>query len=158
MRISEVARESGVGVETVRFYEHKGLIAQPLRPKNGGYRDYPLDAVRRIRFIRSAQQLGFSLSEVAELLQFETGLVAQCMDVRARAEVKRRDVQAKIDNLQNIGKVLDALIEACPGEGPARACSILEAISTAETNFTAMTDRTAANRETMSHKKRKAKP
>ena len=64
MRIGEIAKNAGIGVETVRFYELKGLISQPLRPENGGYRDYPVDTVHRIRFIRSAQQLGFSLQEI----------------------------------------------------------------------------------------------
>jgi DNA-binding transcriptional MerR regulator len=140
MRIGEVARDSAVGVETVRFYEQKGLIAQPPRPSTGGYRDYPPDAVRRIRFIRSAQQLGFSLVEVAELLELETTGAAQCVDVRRRAELKRREVQTKIDDLERIGKALDLLIDACPGSGPARTCSILETINSGELQLTMTTD------------------
>jgi MerR family copper efflux transcriptional regulator len=140
MRISEVAKGSGVGVETVRFYEQKGLVAQPPRPRTGGYRDYPADAVHRIRFIRSAQQLGFSLDEIAELLDLESGSAAQCVDVRQRAESKRREVQAKIDNLERIRRALDTLIEACPGAGPARACSILEAISSGALSLNSAAD------------------
>lgn len=129
MRISEVASEAGVGVETVRFYELKGLIARPPRPRNGGYRDYPDEAVRRIRFIRSAQQLGFSLVEVSELLELESGDATQCADIRRRSETKRREVLVKIDNLLRIRQALDNLIDACPGQGSARDCSILEAIN-----------------------------
>jgi len=129
MRIGEVARRAGVGVETVRFYERKGLIAQPPRPAAGGYRDYPAEAVHRIRFIRGAQKLGFSLDEIAALLDLETTPTAQCTDVRRRAEAKRREVQAKIDSLERIRAALDSLIDACPGAGPARVCSILEAIN-----------------------------
>lgn len=140
MRIGEVASESGVGVETVRFYEQKGLVAQPPRPTTGGYRDYPAEAVRRIRFIRSAQQLGFSLVEVAELLELESGTAAQCVDVRRRAEVKRREVQVKIDNLERIRRALDTLIDACPGRGSARACSILEAINSGALSLNPITD------------------
>lgn len=129
MRIGELAKQSGVGVETVRFYEQKRLVAQPPRPTSGGYRDYPGNAVRRIRFIRGAQRLGFSLDEVAELLDLEAGPTAKCMDVRERAEIKRQQVQAKIENLERIKVALDTLIDTCPGEGPARICSILEAIN-----------------------------
>ena len=139
MRISDVARELGVGVETVRFYEQKGLITQPLRPKTGGYRDYPPEAVRRVTFIRSAQNLGFSLHEIAELLALEAGDDAQCADVRRRAERKREEVRHKIDNLNRIEKALDLLIEACPGEGPARTCSILEAINAGDLHLSPMT-------------------
>jgi MerR family mercuric resistance operon transcriptional regulator len=141
MRIGEAARKASVGVETVRFYEQKGLVAQPRRPANGGYRDYPADTVRRIRFIRSAQHLGFSLNEVAELLALEAGDVAQCIDVRERAEMKRAEVEEKIEDLQRIKQALDALIDACPGQGPARACSILEAIARGELSLSAKTKR-----------------
>jgi MerR family mercuric resistance operon transcriptional regulator len=140
MRISEVARESAVGVETVRFYEQKGLVAQPLRPKTGGYRSYPADVVRRIRFIRSAQQLGFSLIEVAELLDLQAANAAQCVDVRQRAESKRQEVQTKIDDLKRIRSALDGLIDACPGKGPARTCSILESINSGELQLSVKTD------------------
>ncbi len=139
MRIGEAARESGVGVETIRFYEQKGLIAQPPRPKAGGYREYPTDAVRRIKFIRSAQHLGFSLVEIADLLELEVGEAAQCVDVRRRAEIKREEVLAKINNLERIKIVLDGLIDACPGKGPARQCSILDAIKSGELHLSPMT-------------------
>lgn len=129
MRIGEVARQSGVGVETVRFYERKGLVARPLRPSSGGYRDYPVEVVRRIGFIRSAQNLGFSLTEIAELLELESGAAAQCADVLERARTKRREVLAKIDDLNRINKALDILIGGCPREGPAHDCSILQAIN-----------------------------
>jgi len=139
MRIGEVAKNACVGVETVRFYEQKGLVAQPRRPAGRGYRDYPADAVRRIRFIRSAQHLGFSLNEVAELLDLEAGNAAQCVDVRERAETKRAEVEEKIENLERIKQALDVLIDACPGEGPARTCSILEAINSGDLYLSAKT-------------------
>lgn len=129
MRIGEVAKLAGVGVETVRFYEQKGLIEQPPKPKTGGYREYPAQSVHRIRFVRSAQHLGFSLIEIAELLELEGGSNAQCVDVRQRAEIKRQEVQIKIENLVRIKTALDALIDACPGTGSAHECSILEAIN-----------------------------
>lgn len=140
MRIGEVARRAGVGVETVRFYERKGLISRPSRPAAGGFRSYPAEAARRISFVRRAQQLGFSLVEIAELLELETGEGARCVDVRRRAEAKRQDVQAKIDNLEQIRDALDVLIDACPGEGPARACSILEAIGSGDLHLVRTAD------------------
>lgn len=128
MRIGEIAKEAGVGVETVRFYEQKGLIERPAKPRAGGYRDYPTQSVRRIRFIRRAQRLGFSLGEIVELLDLEAGADAGCADVRRQAEAKLKDVLARIDNLKRIKSALETLIDACPGKGPARKCSILEAI------------------------------
>ena len=129
MRIGQLAKEAGVGVETVRFYEQKGLMPQPPKPETGGYRDYPAESVHRIRFIRSAQQLGFSLGEIDELLELEAGNDTRCVDVRKRAEVKLEDVSIKIDNLKSIRKALEMLINACPGKGSVRKCSILGAIN-----------------------------
>lgn len=148
MRIGEVARRAEVGVETVRFYEQRGLLAQPQRPTSGGYREYADDAVRRIRFIRGAQQLGFSLAEVAELLALEAGSEALCSDVRERAVIKRQEVQDKIDNLHRILAALNDLITACPGEGPARNCSILDAINSEKLSLNLRT-----NGETNGHRK-----
>jgi len=132
MRIGQLAKEAGVGVETVRFYEQKGLMAQPPKPETGGYREYPAESVHRIRFIRSAQQIGFSLGEIDELLELEAGNNTRCIDVRKRAEVKLEDVLVKIDNLKSIRKALEMLINACPGKGSVRKCSILEAINSGD--------------------------
>lgn len=139
MRIGEVAKASGIGVETVRFYEQKGLVAQPPRPLDGGYRVYPADAVNRIRFIRSAQALGFSLTEVAELLALEARDSAECADVRETARAKRQEVQAKIASLVAIRRALDKLIETCPGSDSAQSCSILEAINSGELHLSDFT-------------------
>ena len=130
MQIGDVAKQADVNVETIRFYEHKGLIEQPVRPTGRGYRTYPAETVRRIRFIRSAQHIGFSLGEIAELLQLEAAGDSRCLDVKRRAETKRAEVQHKIDNLKRIEKALEHLITCCPGEGPAQDCSILDAINT----------------------------
>lgn len=129
MRIGQAAKVSGVGVETIRFYERKGLVQQPPQPRDGGYRAYCDGTVRRLRFIRSAQALGFSLSEISELLALETGEAAQCSDIRERARNKRSEVVLRIENLNRIKDALDELIDACPGAGPAKECSILEAIN-----------------------------
>ncbi|MEE9301503.1 MAG: MerR family transcriptional regulator [Alphaproteobacteria bacterium] len=132
MRIGEVADGAGVGVETVRFYEQRGLIGRPPRPNDGGYRIYPEETVRRIRFVRSAQQLGFSLGEILDLLDLKAGPDARCIDVRARARAKLVEVELKIDKLGRIRGALEELISACPGKGPARKCSILEEINSGD--------------------------
>ncbi len=129
MRIGQVARASGVGVETVRFYEQKGLLPRPPRPADGGFRDYPVETVERIGFIRQAQQLGFSLSEIDALMALGIEDGPHCVDVRRRAERKRAEVEERIANLARIRDALDELIAACPGRGPARDCSIIAAIN-----------------------------
>jgi MerR family copper efflux transcriptional regulator len=102
MTIGRVAARSGVGVETVRFYERSGLIARPLRPAAGGFRVYDTDIVARIRFIRQAQQLGFSLGEIRELLSLRARPGADCRAVRAQAVTKRDEVDRKIGQLRQM--------------------------------------------------------
>jgi len=87
LTIGKVAKIADVGVETIRFYERKGLINQPLKPLSGGYRIYPDEAVQRIRFIRQAQEIGFSLREIEELVSLRADPSAVCADVRERAVV-----------------------------------------------------------------------
>lgn len=131
MTIGRAARAAGVGVETIRFYERKGLIEQPLRPRDAGFRVYPAEAVRRIRFIREAQEIGFSLREIDELLSLRADPSADSADVRERAIAKRDEVERKIAHLQEIHAALEELISACPGEGALRQCSIMEALISA---------------------------
>lgn len=133
MTISKAARLAGIGVETVRFYERKRLIEQPPKPKDSGFRDYPIETIRRLRFIRQAQELGFSLKEIDELLSLRADPSADCADVRTRAQTKLAEVNEKITRLGAIQSALRGLIGACPGQGPAaRCCSILEALTDAE--------------------------
>jgi MerR family copper efflux transcriptional regulator len=128
MTISRAAEEAGVGVETVRFYERRALIRQPLKPRDGGYRLYDHETVERIRFIRQAQELGFSLREIAELLALEADPQADCADVRMQAIAKRREVERKIGHLEEIRAALDALVATCPGGGALRTCTIMGAL------------------------------
>ncbi len=125
MRISEVARAADVGVETVRFYERRGLIHQPKKPANGGYRSYPESVMMQIRFIRQAQELGFSLGEIEDLLSLKSEPDTDCSDIRQRALSKREDVDLKINKLRHIRTSLTNLIDACPGKGALEFCSIL---------------------------------
>ena len=126
MRIGKLASDAGVGVETVRFYERKGLISQPPKPRNGGFRSYPAETVSRIRFIRQAQELGFSLRETEELLSLRVDPAAGCMDVREQALAKLAQIEGKIVNLERIRLALENLVSACPGKGPLKECAILE--------------------------------
>ncbi len=133
MRISQAARRAGVGVETVRFYERQGLISQPPRPSTGGFRSYPSETVERIRFVRQAQDLGFSLKEIDELLSLRADPSTDCADVRGRAKAKLEDVNEKIVRIIAIQSALQDLINACPGQGTAaRRCSILGAMGASE--------------------------
>ena len=129
MTISRAAEQAGVGVETVRFYERRGLIEQPTRPRSGGYRFYDNVVVERIRFIRQAQELGFSLREIEELISLRADPAADCADVRAQAVAKRIEVDRKITQLRDIRAALDELIATCPGGGALKACTIIDALS-----------------------------
>lgn len=126
--IGEVAKTTGVGVETIRFYERRGLIAQPKRPKGGGSRDYDADTVARLRFIRQAKDIGFTLVEIAELLALRDDSSAGCASVKARATSKRRDIEDRLEKLKGMRDLLDDLIVACPGKGHLSECTILEAM------------------------------
>lgn len=130
MTIGTAARNAGVGVETIRFYERIGLIDQPLKPAGSGFREYPETIVQVIHFIRQAQDIGFSLKEIRELLSLRIDPNADCAQVRKRAGRKLDEVKCKIENLNVIKSALEALIADCPGEGAVRHCSILETLAT----------------------------
>lgn len=127
LRIGEVARQAGVNIETLRYYERRGLLREPPR-RPSGYREYAPEAVRIVRFIKRAQELGFSLSEVEELLKLRTSQRASCAQVRARAQAKIADVESKIASLRAIKDALNVLVTSCTKEGSTRECPILEAI------------------------------
>lgn len=131
--IGRAAKAANVNVETIRFYERRGLVAQPSTPSQG-YREYPSETVDRIRFIRQAQEIGFSLREIHELLALRTDPHGDCSDVRARANAKLDEVNSKIGQLQSVRTALKKLIAACPGKGAVQYCSILEEVSALETH------------------------
>ncbi len=128
LTISKAAKNAGVGVETIRFYERKGLIKQPPRPAVGGFRVYLADTVRRVRFIRQGQELGFSLRQIGELMSLKADPETDCSDVRRRAQGKLDEVDEKLATLTGIRAALEELIAACPGRGALRACSIMGAL------------------------------
>jgi MerR family mercuric resistance operon transcriptional regulator len=128
LTIARAAREAGVGVETIRFYERRGLIEQPRKPQGSGFRLYPPELVKRIKFIRQAQQIGFSLHEIQELLSLKADPAADCSMVRRQAVAKLEEVKRKIEQLRQIGSALEALIAVCPGRGGLQACTILDTL------------------------------
>jgi MerR family transcriptional regulator, copper efflux regulator len=127
MTIGQLAEAGGVGVETIRFYERKKLIAQPRRPRSG-FRRYDEDAARRIRFIRQAQELGFTLAEIKQLLELRLDPRRSCADVKSEAEAKIADIDEKIATLGLMRSALVEITRLCSGEGPTSACPILDAI------------------------------
>jgi MerR family copper efflux transcriptional regulator len=127
LRTGDLARQGGVNLETIRYYERRGLLPRPPRTP-AGYRAFDGEAVRRIRFIKQAQALGFSLEEIRELLGLRVDPRRSCGDVRRRAEAKLADIEAKIRNLRAMKKTLARFIAACSGSGPVGGCPILEAL------------------------------
>jgi MerR family copper efflux transcriptional regulator len=127
LTIGALAKEAGVGVETVRFYERRGLVRRPVRPR-GGYRSYPEEAVAQIRFIRNAQGLGFTLQEVKDLLALRVTAGTSCAAVRSRAAAKAADVKRRVADLERIRVALERLVAVCPGRGAIAGCTILEAL------------------------------
>src|SRR6266704_2598575 len=124
---ARLAHEGGVNVETIRYYERHGLLPTPPRT-HSGYRVFSEDAVKRLRFIKHAQDLGFSLKEIKELLALRVRPGSSCVDVRRKAEAKIVDVESKVRHLQTIKKALQNLTKTCAGKGPVSTCSILEAL------------------------------
>lgn len=127
LKTGELAKRAGVNVETLRFYEREGLVPEPPR-RMSGYREYPAESVQLIRFIKRAQELGFSLREVRELLALRIQPGTTCAEVRHKAEEKVSEVRQKIADLQAIERALQALTTTCSGEGPLSECPILECL------------------------------
>lgn len=127
LTIGQVAKEAGIGVETVRFYEREGLLERPDR-RPSGYRLFDAEAVRRLRFIKQAQRLGFTLREIRELLALKIDPQTTRAQVRQHAELKLADINQRIRDLQRMKRALVPLIQACDGQGQLEGCPILSAI------------------------------
>jgi Hg(II)-responsive transcriptional regulator len=132
LTIGEVARQAGIGVETVRFYERQGLLEEPQR-RASGYRQFDPDAVAVLRFIRRAKELGFTLKEIKGLLALRLAASATRAEVRQQAKAKVTDIEARIADLQRMRDVLAKLIKKCHGDGAATGCPILEVLQGRET-------------------------
>jgi MerR family mercuric resistance operon transcriptional regulator len=138
MTVGQVARLAGVGVETVRFYEKNGLLEEPSR-RASGYRQYDGGTVSRLRFIRRAKELGFSLNEIKELLSLRCS-ERPCNDVRARAEAKIGEIEAKVAMLLRMKDVLGRLATSCCEQGDKSRCPILETLDGHEAAATGSND------------------
>jgi MerR family mercuric resistance operon transcriptional regulator len=132
LTIGQVAREARVGLETIRFYERQGLIEGPPR-RPSGYRAYPPETVLRVRFIRTAKDLGFSLKEIGELLSLRVDPVGSCSEIRTMAELKIADIEERVRALQRIRRTLRKLVTACEAREATSECPILDSL-TRETN------------------------
>ena len=130
MRISEVAALAGVGAATGRYYERRGLIAAAPRTA-AGYRQYGADAARRLRFIKHAQVLGFSLEEIRDMLELRADDRVACARVEATAREKLLSIRQRIDELDRLSRTLADLVHACEHHRPAEACPILLSVADA---------------------------
>ena len=127
LKSGQLAKEVGINVETLRYYERRALIPEPPR-RESGYRIYPPNSIERIRFIKSAQELGFTLEEIKELLALRVDESATRAEVRQHAQDKVVQIDAKIAALTQMRTALNHMINQCHGEGPTSECPILEAI------------------------------
>jgi MerR family mercuric resistance operon transcriptional regulator len=127
LKVGEVARQAGVNLQTIRYYERRGLLARPPRTESN-YRAYPQDTVLRVRFIKRAQELGFTLKEIKELLSLRAAPRTRCADVRKRAHAKVQDIDDRVRALQGMRRALTRLIDECSGSGPVTECPILDAL------------------------------
>jgi len=127
LTIGEVARQAGVGVETVRFYERQGLLEEPQR-RASGYRQYDEEAVAVLRFIRRGKELGFTLREIKGLLALRLDATATRAEIRQQAKAKVADIEARIADLRRMRDVLQKLIRKCHGDGSTIGCPILAAL------------------------------
>lgn len=127
MRTSEVAARAGVNTQTLRYYERRGLLAEPPRSA-AGYRDYPPSAVAVLRFVKRAQELGFTLAEVAELLVLAEGGPEACDSARSLAEVHIAELDLKLADLRRMRESLRALAATCQRPRADRSCPLLDTI------------------------------
>lgn len=128
MRIGEVAKRSEVGIETIRYYERQGLLAKPNRSPSG-YRQYDESVVGRLRFIRRAKGLGFTLAEVSELVGLWHDADTRCEQVQKRAAQKVEDIEKKVRSLQNMERSLKKLVGTCQAHDSDHECPLMEGIN-----------------------------
>jgi MerR family mercuric resistance operon transcriptional regulator len=127
LTIGKVAERAGVGIETIRFYERKGLLDKPTRSA-AGYRHFDEDVVQRLLFINRAKEIGFTLNEIKELLSLRVDPNVCCEDVKARADAKIADIESKIATLREMKNALRRLATACRERAPTADCPILKAL------------------------------
>ncbi len=128
LTVGELAKLAEVNSQTIRYYERQGLLPKPPRSESG-YRVFPAESIERIRFIKQAQELGFSLNEIKELLALRVNPFSTGADVRELAQAKIADIEAKIKTLSAMKKALTELTATCKGNGSASECQCLKKIS-----------------------------
>ena len=131
LKIGQLAQRASVNLQTIRYYEREGLLPEPPR-LSSGYRLYSDSMVRRVRFIKRAQEIGFSLAEIRELLSLRADGRRERNEVRAIAQAKLADIEGKMRTLKAMKAVLNRLTERCSGCGPMSECPILESIDSEE--------------------------
>lgn len=127
LKIGQLAKNVGVNIETIRYYERLNMLG-PTSRLPSGYRLYNHEARRRLRFIRNAQALGFTLHEIAELLNLRVSSTARCGDVQRKAEAKLKHVEDKVRDLQSLATALRRLIRSCRDGRPTDHCPILHSL------------------------------
>jgi Hg(II)-responsive transcriptional regulator len=128
LTIGRLAKQAGLGIETVRFYERQGLIEPPPRT-DSNYRIYPEEEVGRLKFIKRAKDLGFTLKEIKELFELQNDPHATKADIKKRTIEKIEDIKKKVRDLSRIQEALEHLAGACDGHGPLSECPILDALT-----------------------------
>ena len=123
--IGRLAKAAEVNVETIRYYQRVGLINEPIKPPEG-FRVYSNETISRIRFIKRAQKLGFSLQDISHLLELGEG---HCNDVREQAETKLKQIEAQIKDLQSMHKTLKKLITECNASNKKESCPIVQSLA-----------------------------
>ncbi len=127
LKIGQLAKQVGVNIETIRYYERLNLLG-PTSRLPSGYRLYNRDSQRRLRFIKNAQALGFTLHEIEELLDLRASSKARCGDIQRKAETKLKHVEAKVSDLQALARALRGLIRTCRAGRPSDHCPILASL------------------------------
>jgi Hg(II)-responsive transcriptional regulator len=134
LTIGRLAKLANVGVETIRYYERRGLIERPRTGASGAFRVYPLETKRRVDFIRRAKELGFTLSEIADLLSLTEVPTADRASLKAFAGQKVAAIEAKIRDLAKIQHTLEELMKSCSGRGTLNGCPIMDALLSSPEN------------------------
>lgn len=128
MKIGQVAKQAGVNIDTIRYYERRGLLDEPERLPSSGYREYPPDTVQLLRFIKRAQDLGFTLNEIEELLRLRESKPRNRAKIRTLAAATLRGIDEKISRLQSMRAALGVLVDSCGCNRRQPQCPIIEAL------------------------------
>lgn len=126
MKIGEIARQSGIGIETIRFYEREGLLLEPDR-RPSGFRQYDQATLERLEYIRRAKELGFTLAEIRDLLELSFPAHVCSDHIRQRAEEKVAEIEDKLRSLQQMKRSLQKILTYCRTKGPTQDCPLAHA-------------------------------